>query len=435
MLDLLERTYLSVFRRYPMLARMALVVMLGEIVVASVNNYGISFYVNGDLHQPMRTVGVLISTFLIAEMLLKLPAGHLSDRYGRRHFASLGIAFSVGTALALFLLPSQLLMLTPALIFFVLVPLRALDGAGSAALWPPLFASVSDHVPSEKRGVAMSVVNTAYLAGLALGPALAGVAMELARLSGHEASAGKAPFAMAVVLAAVGALVAWRLPSHHRAADTAVPAPRGAGLPPLSTTLIVILITFCNMFATATLAPYIAPYMSRVGHVHPSDVGLLLLLLLVPAAILGMPLGHIADRWPKHRVVQVSLWVTAIGMWLVPRAHGLPAMIGAGIIVTLGFMLGLPSWLALISDMAPEGGSGKVMGLMATAQGLGAFLGPVLGGVLWDRNIRAPFHVSAGLLTASAIVALLVLGRVGAGMARHVAEGPVGSRADGSAGT
>jgi DHA1 family multidrug resistance protein-like MFS transporter len=431
MLELLERTYLSVFRRYPMLARLALVVLLGEIVVASINNFGIAFYINGDLGQPMRTVGVLVSTFLIAEMLLKLPAGHLSDRYGRRHFASVGIAASVSTAIALVAFPSALLIATPALIFLALLPLRVLDGAGAAALWPPLFASVSDHVPSEERGVAMSVINTAYLGGLALGPAFAGTAMKLARLSGHADAAGKAPFAMAVLFALIGALVAWRLPARGRAAREAAPR-RGMGLPPLRTALIVIRITFCNMFATATLAPYIAPYVSRVGHVHRSNVGFLLLALMVPTAGFGMPLGHLADRWPKCRVVQCSLCVAAAGMWTVPFARTLPEMIAAGIVVTLGFMLGLPSWLALIADMAPEGASGKVMGLMATAQGLGAFLGPVLGGILWDRDIRAPFYVSAGLLTFSALAALVLLSRLRAGAVRPAAESPVGSPLDGS---
>jgi predicted MFS family arabinose efflux permease len=46
---------------------------------------------------------------------------------------------------------------------------------------------------------------------------------------------------------------------------------------------------------------------------------------------------------------------------------------------------------------------------MATAQGLGAFLGPLAGGYLWDANIRYPFFAAAALLTLSALIALLFI--------------------------
>lgn len=77
----------------------------------------------------------------------------------------------------------------------------------------------------------------------------------------------------------------------------------------------------------------------------------------------------------------------------------------------LGFMLGLPAWLALVSDLAPAGATGRIMGLVATAQGAGAFLGPLAGGYLWDVNLRSPFYLAAALLTLSAVVALLLLQR------------------------
>lgn len=429
MLTLLERTYISVFRRYPMLLRMAVVVLLGEILFAAVNNYALSFYIHDDLKRPMRVVGIVISTFLVAEMLLKFPAGHLSDRYGRRHFASLGLAVCVGTPLAVCLVPSQALILSPMLLYLILLPLRVLDGAGSAALWPPLFASVSDHVPSEQRGVAMSVMNTAYLAGLALGPALAGVAMKVAKLSGHAEWSGKAPFAMAALFAAIGAGVAWTLPAQ-RSAPVGLDEPISSTMPPLRVIAVVVAITFSNMFATALLAPYLAPYLSQIGGVERSNVGFFLLILVIPAGVLGMPIGHLTDRWEKRRVVKAALWTTAMGLWAVPLAHTLPKMLLAGVVVTFGFMFGLPAWLALISDLAPQGGTGKMMGIMATAQGVGAFLGPFLGGILWDADAtrRAPFYVAAVVLTCSALIALLFVGGRGAGAVRPGSEELVGSR-------
>jgi MFS family permease len=415
MLDLFHRTYGAIFRRYPVLGRMAVVVLLGEVVFAAINNYALSFYVVDDLGRPASVVGILVSTFLIAEMLLKLPFGHLSDHYGRRRFAMYGLAVCVVGPLAVCAIPAHWFIISPALVYLLLMPLRMMDGAGAAALWAPLFASVPDHVPTQERAAAMSVMNTAYMAGLALGPTLAGVAMTVARLAqAPEHWVGKAPFAMAAGAAALGALVASRLP-----AAASVVAPYN-GRPKLAVgnlrlVAIVIIITMGEMFATSTIAPYLALYVREVTGIHRSNVGFLLLLLFVPAVVLGIPIGHLSDRLPRRRVVQAALVTAAAGLWLVPVCTSLWTLVLVGTVVVIGFMFGLPSWLALITDLAPSGGEGRTMGLMATAQGLGAFFGPLAGGFIWRVSIKGPFYLSASVLTVAALAALIFLPRISAG--------------------
>ena len=437
MLRFLHDTYVMVFRRYPVLGRMAVVAMLGELVFASINNYALSFYVLEDLRQPGATLGLLAAMFLVVEMVLKMPFGHLSDRYGRRLFTSLGLSALVVTPVVICALPTELVLAMPVLIFAVLMPLRALDGAGAAALWPPLFAAVPDNVPSEQRGVAMSVVNTSYLAGLALGPTLGGLAMRLAgALRVPDSMGSKAPFALAAVAALGAALVARGLPESNRRGNGGTAAttdcadytdsPPSAGTetakrqgfgrtgPMIGT---VMMISFCEMFAVGTLGPYMAPYIRHVTGIARSDVGLLLLVLFIPAGVLGIPVGHLVDRWPRHRVVQAAFWTAAVGMALVPACESLAALLAVGVVVTMGFLFALPAWLALVADLAPEGKSGRVIGTMATAQGAGAFLGPLLGGHLWDRDIHYPWLAAAGMLAVAGIAAVCCLRGGGGGRA------------------
>ena len=404
-------TYIAVFRRYPVLGPIAIVAVLGELVFASLNNYALPFYVLYDLGQPGPVLGVLVSTFLIVEMLLKLPFGHLSDRYGRRLFISVGLALCALTPAAILAIPAGVFIVAPAMIYMVLAPLRVLDGAGAAALWPPLFAAVTDSVPSEKRGVAMSVVNMAYLAGLALGPALGGLSMKLWRMQGvGEAWIGKAPFAMAAAAALAAALVSRTLPAGAHAAQ----AEEGAAeleLPSKRMVAVVMVITFGEMLGVATLAPYLAPYVSEVTAMDRSTVGLLLLVLFVPAGLLGIPIGHLTDRWPRGLVVKSALWVAAIGLCLVPLGayRSVVTLLLAGMVVLMGFLFGVPAWLALITDLAPAGRRGRMMGLMATAQGLGAVVGPLLGGYLWELGERGhhyPWYASTAALMLAAVTAM-----------------------------
>ena len=386
---------------------MALVAVLGETVFASVNNYAFSFYIVDDLRRPASVVGILVSTFLIAELLLKLPFGHLSDRYGRRRFAMYGLAVCVVGPTVVCAVPAEVFLAAPALIYLVVLPTRVLDGAGAASLWPPLFAAVADHVPTRDRAAAMSVVNTAYLAGVALGPTLAGLAMKVARaVNAPQYWEGKAPFAMA---AAAGALLASRLPasaSAERREDDG--AGRAAGVGGRMAAVITI-ISVAEMFATAVIAPYLALYVREVTGIERSNVGLLLLLLFVPVGLLGIPIGHLSDRLPRRRVVQAGFAAAAGALWLAPWCRSAFTLVSVGMVMALGFTFVLPSWMALISDLAPRGGAGRTIGLMATAQGVGAFLGPLAGGFIWQVSIRGPLYLSAAALSCAAATAVLLL--------------------------
>jgi DHA1 family multidrug resistance protein-like MFS transporter len=429
MFRIFHSTYVAIFRRYPVLGRIAVVAVLGELLFASLNNYALSFYVLYDLGQPGLTLAVLVSTFLIVEMLLKLPFGHLSDRYGRRLFASVGLAVCALTPAAILAIPAEVFILTPALIYAVLMPLRVVDGAGAAALWPPLFAAVPDTVPSEKRGVAMSVVNMSYLAGVALGPALAGLAMKLWRAHGAgEEWVSKAPFAMAAAAALIGALAARTLPARGHAGE-AEETPDDAESPPARLVAVVMVITFGEMLGVATLGPYLAPYVREVTHMDRSTVGLLLLVLFIPAGLLGIPIGHLTDRWPRGLVVKSALWLAAIGLCLVPLGayRSVVTLLLAGVVVLMGFLFGVPAWLALITDLAPARQRGRMMGLMATAQGLGAVLGPLLGGYLWDLGEKGhhyPWYASAAALTLAAVTALCCIRGPWAGKRGRSGEPP-----------
>jgi MFS family permease len=156
-----------------------------------------------------------------------------------------------------------------------------------------------------------------------------------------------------------------------------------------------------------------------VSGIARSDVGFLLLLLFIPAGVLGIPVGRMVDRWPRNRVVQAAMATAAAGLWFVPFCDSVVTLLLAGTVVMFGFLFGLPAWLALVADSAPEGKRGLMMGLMSTAQGAGAFLGPLLGGLLWDIDIHYPWYAAAAMLTLAAAAALCCLGaRWGGGAAR-----------------
>ena len=111
-------------------------------------------------------VGFVMGASTLTGVFLKLPAGALSDLFGRRRlllagavvFATLPFTYLAVSALAW------------------LVVLRFLHGSATAIFGPVASASLSDIAPAARRGAWLSTYSTAQGTGQAIGPVVAGYA-------------------------------------------------------------------------------------------------------------------------------------------------------------------------------------------------------------------------------------------------------------------
>jgi MFS family permease len=400
----LDRTYLALFREYPPLVRLAVITGAGQMAFALLNIYALPVYLNQDLHVSGLGIGGVMATFLLCETALKFPLGRLSDRWGRKPFIVLGPLLLCLNPLIIAWLPAQL--------WWVVYPIRAVDGIGAAALWPPLFAMVGDMVHNRSRAAAMSVMNTVYVGAV-------GAAAALGSFAAYLSGSNRSLFYLASAFLLISALTGYLgLPKTRAgeggAAGVSTPLasadqeePAEAGYP----FSLILLISLLMTLGVLTLANFLILYVQVGLLLSPLETGLLLIALSVPVLILGLPLGHAADRWGKSRAVRVSLAVSAAAMWLIPFCRT-PLTFGlVGVVLVAGHILGTPAWLALVSQLAPGSRRGGVMGIVASAEGVGAALGPLIGGWLWDWQPRFIFHGSAALLTAGALVAGYTLRR------------------------
>ena len=90
----------------------------------------------------------------------------------------------------------------------------------------------------------------------------------------------------------------------------------------------------------------------------------------------------------------------------------------AAVVLGVGFVLGVPAYLALISERGEKDRRGEVIGTTGMVQSLAAVLGAVVGNHLYHGQPwtvgpvslaahRAPFALSAALLTISAALSLM----------------------------
>jgi MFS transporter, DHA1 family, multidrug resistance protein len=133
-----------------------------------------------DLGAGPSLVGFVMGASTLTGILVKLPAGALSDVFGRRRLLLAG-ALVFATLPFTYLAASTLL---------VLIMLRFAHGSATATFGPVASASVSDIAPPGKRGTWLSAYSTAQGAGQAFGPILAGYLIAAGRFDLAFAVAG-----------------------------------------------------------------------------------------------------------------------------------------------------------------------------------------------------------------------------------------------------
>lgn len=350
-------------------------------------------------------IGVAIGIYGLTQALLQIPMGFLSDRLGRRPVILAGLlVFAAGSVVAA----------VSDHIAGVIVG-RALQGGGAIAA--AVLALAADLTEPRQRTTVMAVigmsVGATFLLAMVLGPALAGV--------GGLASI----FWVSALLAVVAIVLLYRLvpvpPPQSVHADAEPVRSRFAGVLRDANLLRLDLGIFVLHFVL-TAVFVVVPLMLRdslglaVGHHWQVYVPVLLLsvVALVPAVI-------VSERRGWHREV---LCVAVAGLTIAQVAMGILGQTPVFLLVGLwlwfaGFNVLEATLPALISRYAPPESKGTALGVYATAQFSGAFLGGVAGGIV---------HGTAGVswvFLVCAAVTLVWLGSLrGMGQvpdARHIA--------------
>ncbi|HET8679908.1 MAG TPA: MFS transporter [bacterium] len=381
--------------------RIAIVLGIGQLGFATVIPL-LPLHLTERLGASVRLVGVVVATVALVETFFKTAWGGVADRHGPRPVMIAGLVLSSVAPLIMSVLRVPILF----------VPLRFIDGLGSAALLPAAATAIADATTPDRRATGMAVLNMLFLIGLGLGPVLglfvAGFAGDF-RAGFYLASWLLAAAAvLAVIIFPRGrrrvhpdAQVAYHSTLHPAGLSGVVSVLR---LSPLLASLY--LVAFVQMFGVGLLVPIAAIYAKRVMGLSEHAIGVVLFAVVMAIALASVPAGRLADRVGKLRLIVAGLVPGTLGMWLIPFSERLWLLIIAGALLGVSYALWAPAWLAAISELAPAGNLGLAMGASETVQGLGLVLGPLLGGLLWDAlGPQAPFITSAVVLTIGTIIA------------------------------
>ena len=331
-------------------------------------------------------VGVLAALFATFPLLLAVPAGRLSDRFGVRVPIVCGsLTMAAGLVIAFFTRSVPLLFLCPALI-----------GLGHIFFHVSIHNLVGSLGASGERTRNFSTFALGSSVAAFIGPSLAGFAIDLAGFATTFTL-------LACVSAASGLLVLVHrglIPAHvrHEEEEHAKSAFDLLAIPGLRRTLIMSGVTLTGI----ELFNFYLPIYGRSIGLSASVIGIILSSYAVAGFIVRSVMHRLAQRYTEVGVLTGSLFVAALTYF------ALPALAAGWLLAAAAFSLGLalgsaqPLTIILTYNHAPAGRSGEALGMRITINQVTHIVVPIVFGTLGSAFGIAPvFLVNALILAGS----------------------------------
>ena len=345
-------------------------------------------------------VGLLISSFSVAQLVSAPSWGKVSDHFGRRPAVILGLLISA-LAYVVFGLAETL---------WILLLSRVVQGVGGGTVGV-LQAYVADASKPEDRAKGLGWLSAATSAGAVVGPAFGSLFVQW---WGHRGPGfGAAGFCL------LSMLFAWRYlreskgmrqTAEHQTPAVSLGAETGAlarvitnAGDPAPRLIWIYTIAIGGFYGTAPLLSLL--FADRLG-VTEKTVGYFIMYfgamgVLVRAGLLGGAVKRLGEA----RLARLGIVLLSAGLGLIAVAHNYLTTIVAITLMPLGTAFLFPCITALMSRVVPSRERGLHMGVQQTYGGVSRVAFPILAGFLIDRfGVGSPYAVAAVLVAATLLI-------------------------------
>ena len=351
-------------------------------------------------------IGLVMAASTLTGVVVKLPAGALSDVLGRRVLLLAG-------ALVFATLPFTYLAIStlPALIL-----LRFAHGSATAIFGPVAAASLSDIAPAGKRGTWLSTYSTAQGAGQALGPVLAGYLIARGRFDLAFAVAGLIGLGVPVIVST------WRDVSPART-HGGTWQEFGRGIAEVGRDRLVLVTSgaqAAQFVLNGTLNAFLPLFARDVSGLTAIQLGWLFAVQTLTTLVMRPAIGFVSDRAGRRWVIVAGLMVCSVAVALVSIATEMPALIAAIVCYAAGVATTTAATTAYITDVTRRARYGAAHGVFGTIYDVGDALGPITAGVLVSWVGYAPMFQIMSAFTFAMAVVFAVGSRLALASRQHV---------------
>ena len=328
------------------------------------------------------TVGYMVATFAVSQLIVSPFAGRWVDSFGRKNMLLVGLLlFSVSEFLFGIGKGVEALFVS-----------RFLGGISAAFIMPAVTAFIADITTNEQRAKALGYMSAAISTGFIIGPGVGGLLAEFGT---------RVPFFVAAALALVAAIFTVTLleePKRQRVEDVV-----GEEMTGMS-----------RMFSAKFFVPFMVILVSTIGLVAfestfslfvdhkfgfaPRDIAIVIMGGGIVGAIAQIILFDPLTRWlGEIRVTRISFLVSAVLAYCMTIVHTYFLILLVTMFIFIGFDLIRPAVTSYLSKIAANE-QGFVGGMNSMFTSIGNIIGPIIGGKLFDINLDFPYFFSVVIL-------------------------------------
>jgi predicted MFS family arabinose efflux permease len=148
--------------------------------------------------------------------------------------------------------------------------------------------------------------------------------------------------------------------------------------------LLILTLTQVVNYIDRQVLPPLLPLIKDDLHLTDEKVGLLGTGFMIVHSVTAIPLGILADRWARRKVIAFGLGFWSVATVFSGLSRSFSHLMIARAAVGIGEAAYAPAATSLLSDSFPKSDWGKVIGIFNLGLVIGGGLGLVLGGVLGE---------------------------------------------------
>jgi predicted MFS family arabinose efflux permease len=346
-----------------------------------------------ELGGSLTIIGLVISSYGLAQLLFRLPIGIWSDISGKRKpFVISGFLFAFVGCIGLALSPNPWIML----IF------RAISGV-SASMWVVYTVMYSSYFHDAQSARSMSLITFCT-----------GFAQMISTYAGGnlaEKYGWLMPFYWGAGLSLIGALVLLPVSDNKLENRSGFSVQRLLSVASRKRLLIVSIITALNQFAVfITVYGFLPVYATNIG-ASKSQLGALMFIVHLTQTLSMYLAGtYVVPRLGYKITVSFSHICIALATFITPyiqKIHPLIAISGIG---ALGQGFAYPLLMGLAIQGVPAEDKATAMGFYQAVYAIGMFLGPAIGGFIGDAfGLKGVFFCAGIVYVVASVVSAFTL--------------------------
>jgi MFS family permease len=347
----------------------------------------LTLYLTAKREIPVSQAALVVSLFGAGSFIAQLTGGELTDRLGRRPVM----------LMSFFITPIFMVMLGLARDLAIISTATFIVGFFTDLYRPAVGAAIADLVLPESRTRAYGYNYWAINLGAAVAPVLAGLIAGYNYLILFIADAATTAIFGLIVL--FGIRETRPAEAHHAAHISLRERLKQIKREPILLIFSLLALFFGMIYMQGMVT---LPLDMQANGLGPQQYGATIALNGFLIILVTIPISNMAAKWPRFETIAVSALLLGFGFGFTAFANTLPLYMVSVALWTLGEIAATAVAPAIIADLSPVELRGLYQGIFGSAWGLAFFIGPLVGGWVFE-------HIGKNVLWGGCLILGIVL--------------------------